>query len=512
MNLSISLILITLGFVSFIPVKNLYGYRNDNRYRCLKYLINTTFLWTILIFLERILENVEMVYYIHLMGYPLKLLLSAFMFCTIMNYIGRKIPKIIYIVFFLLFTIDLMFSITNNQSQLMLDLTIGEITTKYDVFSAINGPLFIYHVVIAYSILLGAVGILYYHVSRNRNVRHYKMISRTMAYSTVIVLIVSMTQVFFVKTDIDITYISLVIFSFTLYRVIYMKDMLFNLKTSGRVQILSNMREMYILTDNNETIVEVSNILLDKYNLSELDVLGKSLQSLYKELKQYVIFHDDYDIDEDNDDSNKKHYHIKKKKFILSGMDSFGYMILLYDESQVINLLRELNRLSNYDDMTGLHNRNYIENNISSFDENHPSVGVVSLDLNGLKANNDYIGHERGDYLLKELSNNIKIVMSDYGEHVSARIGGDEFIIVLFNASTQVLDEIKDKILDLCNSDNLLDMISVSIGTSIRTSDESIHKLIQLADISMYEMKKVTSKDYSKKLVEEITKSDKYIR
>lgn len=75
-------------------------------------------------------------------------------------------------------------------------------------------------------------------------------------------------------------------------------------------------------------------------------------------------------------------------------MNDYGYIILLYDETKVFGLLRDLNRLSNYDNMTGLNNRNYIENKLNKI-ENEKDLGIISLDLNGLKVNNDYLGHER---------------------------------------------------------------------------------------------------------------------
>lgn len=57
--------------------------------------------------------------------------------------------------------------------------------------------------------------------------------------------------------------------------------------------------------------------------------------------------------------------------------------------------------------MTGLNNRNFIEELLDDIKDAN-GIGVTSLDLNGLKINNDYLGHERGDFLLKSLSTIIK--------------------------------------------------------------------------------------------------------
>jgi len=193
-------------------------------------------------------------------------------------------------------------------------------------------------------------------------------------------------------------------------------------------------------------------------------------------------------------------------------MNEHGYMILLYDETKVFNLLRELNKLSNYDNMTGLHNRNFIEDKIKKYTTTE-NTGVISLDLNGLKANNDYLGHERGDYLLKQLSNKMKQVMSNYDNADLARIGGDEFLIIMNDTKLEVLEEIRKELLDLCYDEDIIEKISVSIGIAFGENEEvNIFELIQNADIDMYNMKKKTSESYSKEVVLYATKNDEYIR
>ena len=95
-------------------------------------------------------------------------------------------------------------------------------------------------------------------------------------------------------------------------------------------------------------------------NLNEQLYIGKPLNNLISELEKQVVFYSEIEVAESRS-FNKDHLHLREKKFVLKGMNQFGYMILLYDETQVFNLLRELNRLSNFDTMTGLNNRNYIE-------------------------------------------------------------------------------------------------------------------------------------------------------
>jgi diguanylate cyclase (GGDEF)-like protein len=505
------LVLLGMGFVSFIPVMGMIRNNDNKKYRCLKYLINVAFVWTILIFIERLSSNITIIYYAHMLGYPLKFLLAATMVCTIFNYVEKKMPKWVLYVLGLLFFVEFLIGVTNRETQFLLEAKPSTITGFADLYTSLNGPIFIYHLLLTYFTLLVGVGYLFAFLAKHKNVRQYRAITQTMAISVVVVILFNALQLLVVDTNVDLTYVSLIVVSFALYQVIYRQDMVFNLKSSGRGEILSNMREMYILTDSNKIVIEVSELLQQKYQLLEMEYVGKSLDDLIKDLEKNVIFYKEYNVDGD-ESVGKDHFHLREKKFTLKGMNDFGYMILLYDETQVFGLLRELNKMSNYDNMTGLNNRNYIEHKLEGISSTK-SMGVISLDLNGLKANNDYLGHERGDFLLKGLANVMKEVLKDVENRDMARIGGDEFLVILNKTTLEDAIEIKNKVLEQCFNIDLEQFISVSVGVAYdENGSSSIYQLIQEADKDMYEMKKGTSTEYSKKIVAYAQKMDKYIR
>jgi len=504
------IILIAVGFLSFIPVVKMNKSNDNVKYRCLKYLINAAFVWTILIFLERTSNSMTIIYYSHVLGFPLKFLLASLMVCTIFNYIEKRMPKVLLFGLGFLFIIEFLLGVTNSETGFLLNIDRTAISGFSDMYEAVEGPVFIYHLILTYMVVLIGVVYLFYFLAKHRDVRQYKSITQTMAISVVVVLLVNVLQFAVIKTTVDLTYISLVIVSFALYQVIYTKDMVFNLKSSGRGEILSNMREMYILTDAEKNVIEISKLLLEKYEVNSEIFLGKNLDMLLGKLSESIVFYREYQVDTE-DNTGKNHFHLREKKFSLKGMDNFGFMILLYDETQVFTLLRELNKLSNYDNMTGLNNRNYIEKKLEEL--NHSTnIGVISLDLNGLKANNDYLGHERGDFLLKSLATKMKLVMSEYSNKEMARIGGDEFLITLLDTNGETLKTIKEKILLECEDDDLEKLVSVSIGTAFSKDEANVFALVQEADAAMYAMKKLTSKGYSEQIVEYVKKQDKFIR
>lgn len=121
-----------------------------------------------------------------------------------------------------------------------------------------------------------------------------------------------------------------------------------------------------------------------------------------------------------------------------------------------------------HDTLTGLWNRAYVEQAVNDIIQRHEQqIAVVSCDVDGLKMMNDTLGHHAGDQLLLETANVLTHVFAPHG--IVARMGGDEFIVLLPGIST-------DQILDLCNAAkvmaaktelyNLGYSLSLSIGWS----------------------------------------------
>ena len=511
MQYLLEVLLVFIIFLSLIPVVKMVRNRNDRKYACLKVLIYSTFFWTILIVLERVSTSTWMIYYAGLLGYPLRLLFSTLMLCTIFQYVEKKFPKPLIFVLGALVILDVVIALTNASTLFFLELRVEELTSFRDLYLSKSGPLFIYHLVITYVIALASIVLLFVFLAKQKGIRQYKEITSMMAVSVFVVLLFNLLQLLVISTDVNLTYISLVFVAFVLYDVIYRKDMIFNLRASGRSEILTNMREMYILTDACKRIIEVSPSLLEKYQYVEEEVVGQPFDVVALKMADKVTLYQDYSM-EDDPSSEKDHYHLREKAFKLKGMNESGHMILLYDETQIFNLLRELNHLSNFDAMTGLHNRNYIEHKIKTLDTTN-DVAVFSMDLNGLKINNDYLGHERGDYLLRSLANKIKEVFQDIPQKEMARIGGDEFIVITHQVDTEVLKSKQIQLLIACSHEDIEKTISVSVGLAYDDSgNSSIYTLIQAADALMYEMKAQASKDYQMKMVEYIKLQDKFIR
>ena len=201
------------------------------------------------------------------------------------------------------------------------------------MYDANEGVIFYIHLGIIYFMLFIAIIFFTIFLVKNRDKRYYRTITRTIVVSIIVVLTFNMFQLISNTIYVDLTYISFIFVSYILYRVIFTKDMVYNLKVSGRGEILSNMREIYIITDDQKQVVLISPLLIEKYHLKEEDYVGFHLEKILRDLRKQIIIYVDYNV-EDSIASEKDHYHLREKKFQLKGFKEYGYMILMYDEIQ----------------------------------------------------------------------------------------------------------------------------------------------------------------------------------
>ncbi|SMR99572.1 Cyclic di-GMP phosphodiesterase Gmr [Vibrio mangrovi] len=105
------------------------------------------------------------------------------------------------------------------------------------------------------------------------------------------------------------------------------------------------------------------------------------------------------------------------------------FIFLLYLAYQVYKDSKAQQFLAWNDPLTGLHNRNYLLNEIKRRDT-HPSITLILLDIHGFKELNDRISYEYGDGLLKEFAIQLNRYCQPYGL-TCARLGADEFAVLI---------------------------------------------------------------------------------
>jgi diguanylate cyclase (GGDEF)-like protein len=150
-----------------------------------------------------------------------------------------------------------------------------------------------------------------------------------------------------------------------------------------------------------------------------------------------------------------------------------------------------LRYLGTHDVMTGLYNRAFFEESLQSLEANRRDpVSFIIVDLNGLKTANDMLGHHAGDKLIRRAAEVLKASIEN--GYFAARIGGDEFIVIMPDANEQKAKEMLERVESLVVMNNKYyrePQLSLSLGASTSDAGLSLEKVISLADDAMYQDK-----------------------
>lgn len=157
------------------------------------------------------------------------------------------------------------------------------------------------------------------------------------------------------------------------------------------------------------------------------------------------------------------------------------------------------------DQLTGLYNRRYYEEELKSLDvkENYP-LTIVLGDVNGLKLINDSFGHVVGDELIKKSAQIIK--NGCRSNDVVIRLGGDEFVILLPKTDTYEAEKIVENINNLAKKEKIQGLdISISFGYETKChEDEMIQEIFIKAEDYMYKRKLFESSNMRGKTIDTI--------
>ena len=167
-------------------------------------------------------------------------------------------------------------------------------------------------------------------------------------------------------------------------------------------------------------------------------------------------------------------------------------MSVATDVTERNKIEREVNYLSYHDQLTGLYNRRFFEEQIKRLDNprNLP-ISIIMGDVNGLKLVNDAFGHQTGDKLLKAIGN----IISDSirGNDIATRWGGDEFTILLPNSETDAAKVLINRIQKKIKSSSFkYGNLSISFGVETkRDKEQNIYDVFSSAEELMYQNKLV---------------------
>lgn len=166
---------------------------------------------------------------------------------------------------------------------------------------------------------------------------------------------------------------------------------------------------------------------------------------------------------------------------------------IIFDVTERVEIARQNEYLAYHDYLTGLYNRRYYEEEYQRriAGGNFP-IGLFLGDVDGFKEYNDTYGHAEGDKVLRKIADNLRTLVG--GDGVLARIGGDEFAIIVSNRDKPGMRDYLDKLNHEYDcaaiGSPISELPTISWGYSLqRETTDTLDKLEEEAEAFMYNRK-----------------------
>ncbi len=182
-----------------------------------------------------------------------------------------------------------------------------------------------------------------------------------------------------------------------------------------------------------------------------------------------------------------------------------GAVVTFVDITERRMAEEEIKYLSYHDVLTGLYNKLYFQTELKRLDvERNLPISIIMGDANGLKLTNDIFGHTAGDELLIKVAEAFKKVCRK--DDIIARIGGDEFIILLPKTELEDARKIMGRIKDEISTEQIFAIkASISMGTSTKVNiNQNILTIMEDAENRMYQDKSTNRKNINTNQIRKI--------
>jgi diguanylate cyclase (GGDEF)-like protein/PAS domain S-box-containing protein len=275
-------------------------------------------------------------------------------------------------------------------------------------------------------------------------------------------------------------------------------------KTKWLNAVFSSAPSALMILDGNGKIVRWNRQATTIFGWTHDEVKGKAIYEFLIPLPNQSKLREAVKRTLDEANAASEHYwcHTKTGKMILCDwknafLQSDRLIAMVRDITQQKELEDKLNQMAHSDPLTGIANRTWffqkLEEAISLAKRRKEKVALLFIDLDDFKIVNDQYGHEFGDVVLCEVVQRIKMAVRE--ADTLARIGGDEFVLILHDCDTndramQVAEKVLFHLERPIQVSGLTVVVGGSIGISFYPDDgKKTAELLKSADRAMYEVK-----------------------
>jgi diguanylate cyclase (GGDEF)-like protein/PAS domain S-box-containing protein len=174
-------------------------------------------------------------------------------------------------------------------------------------------------------------------------------------------------------------------------------------------------------------------------------------------------------------------------------------LLLLNDISERKQAEQRLHYIANHDVLTGLLNRNNILDHVEKALKANLELSLILIDLDRFQQLNDGVGHHIGDQLLQAVANRLQDLTP--AKAILARVGGDEFMLALQDASLEQAEDLAQQLLAAFKEPFKVLQYELFITASIgiahhQDATGSTVQLLKHVDLALYHAKKIGRNDF----------------
>jgi diguanylate cyclase (GGDEF)-like protein/PAS domain S-box-containing protein len=282
--------------------------------------------------------------------------------------------------------------------------------------------------------------------------------------------------------------------------------------------IMANMRDGVLTFDDSGKIDTFNPSAVRIFGYESDEIIGNDISCLFtemsrKELQEYISsksrkeFSNEKEIGMLELAGRRKDKNIFPVDVLLSDMEIGGKHLFIANLRDITRRKQAEERmayLANFDDLTGLPNRNLFRDRlghaIAQAERNEELVALLYIDLDDFKRINDTLGHTVGDELLATVADRLRSCVRE--SDTVARIGGDEFTVLLEGISeVESATAAAENIINIMKNSMMLDnhevYVTCSIGITFYPFDTNdTDDLLKDADVAMYRAKDLGKNRY----------------
>mgnify|MGYP003384985235 CR=1 FL=1 len=280
------------------------------------------------------------------------------------------------------------------------------------------------------------------------------------------------------------------------------------------LRLIDQIPQLILSQDSQGKILFANDGCSSFYQMSKEEIQGKTLSEIHHHHPEEVAFLNkiSYLALQQNQIIHQQEVSLTSRKgdtytFLIqvSPFDDYSHpatLLVASNISEQKKIQQHIEQLASHDALTGLPNRllfnDRLEHAMANSQRNGQLNAILFIDLDHFKNINDSLGHLEGDNLLVHVARVLQSMVRK--NDTVARMGGDEFVILLENLSTnlnqaqyatqEIIDKIMEKFSEPMSVDEHLHHIGASIGIVIfPTEEESVADLMRYADTAMYKAK-----------------------